>query len=449
MNAQSGNASWAQRSTAAVWHPCSQMKDYEALPPIPIARAQGVWLEDFDGKRYIDGISSWWTNIFGHGHPHIRRAVTNQHETLDHVLMAGFTHEAGVRLAERLIALTPAPLTRCFYADNGSSAVEAALKMSFHYWHNKGQQRPRFISLRGSYHGETLGALAVGDVALYKSTYEPLLMRNIVVEGADAFDRPAGATWAEHAADQIKHMRTALENHAGEVAAVIVEPLVQCAGHMRMYDTEYLRLLRGVCDEFDVHLIFDEIAVGFGRTGTLFTTEQAGVCPDLMCLSKGITGGTMTLATVLATDDIYNAFYDDYTKLNAFLQSHSYTGNPIACAAANATLDLFEQSDVIGNNRMLGQTMEDAVADLREHPNVADIRRSGMILAIELAQTDGTPFDWQQRRGRRAYAAALDAGVLLRPLGEVIYFMPPYVITPDEIGQMADAARAGIAAAVA
>lgn len=419
------------------------------MPPIAIAKAEGVWLEDADGKRYIDGISSWWTNIFGHGHPHIRAAVARQHETLDHVLLAGFTHEPAVRLAERLVALTPEPLTRCFYADNGSSAVEAALKMSFHYWHNRGQQRTQFISLRGSYHGETLGALAVGDVALYKQIYEPLLMRNIVVEGADAYERPDGVNWAEHAHAQITHMRAALEQHADNVAAVIVEPLVQCAGHMRMYHAEYLRLLRGLCDEFDVHLIFDEIAVGFGRTGTLFTTEQAGVSPDLMCLSKGITGGTLTLAVVMATGQIYDAFYDDYNKLNAFLQSHSYTGNPLACAAANATLDLFEQSDVIGNNRVLGQAMEDAVADLREHPNVADIRRSGMILAIELAQADGTPFDWQQRRGRRAYAAALDAGVLLRPLGEVIYFMPPYVITPDEIGQMADAARAGIAAAVA
>ena len=425
------------------------MKDYEALPPIPITRAKGVWLQDADGKRYIDGISSWWTNIFGHGHPHIRQAVAAQHEQLDHVLMAGFTHEPGVRLAERLIELTPEPLTRCFYADNGSSAVEAALKMSFHYWHNRGESRPRFISLRGSYHGETLGALAVGDVALYKQTYEPLLMRNIVVEGADAFDRPAGTSWAEHARNQIAHMRAALEQHAGEVAAVIVEPLVQCAGHMRMYHADYLRLLRGLCDDYNVHLIFDEIAVGFGRTGTLFTTEQAGVSPDLMCLSKGITGGTMTLAVVMATDAIYDAFYDDYTRLTAFLQSHSYTGNPLACAAANATLDLFEQSDVIGNNHALGAAMDAAVANLHDHPNVADIRRTGVILAIELAQADGTPFDWRERRGRRAYAAALDAGALLRPLGDVIYFMPPYVITTDEIDQLADAARAGIAAAVA
>lgn len=443
------NAQWAKRSTAAVWHPCSQMKDYEALPPIPIARADGVWLEDHDGKRYIDGISSWWTNLFGHGHPHIREALIKQHETLDHVLMAGFTHEPGVRLAERLIGLTPEPLTRCFYADNGSSAVEAALKISFHYWLNQGQTRPKFISISGSYHGETLGALAVGDVGLYKDVYAPLLMDNIVVPGPDAFDRPAGTSWEDHARAQFVHMETALATHGADVSAVIVEPLVQCAGHMRMYHVEYLRLLRAACDRHGVHLIFDEIAVGFGRTGTLFTTEQAGISPDLMCLSKGITGGTLTLACVLATEDIYQAFYDDYTKLSMFLQSHSYTGNPIACAAANATLDLFEQSDVIGNNRMLGQAMDDAVADLRGHPNVAEIRRSGMILAIELAQADGTPFDWRERRGRRAYAAALEAGVLLRPLGEVIYFMPPYVITPDQIGQMADAARAGIAAAAA
>lgn len=443
------NADWARRSTAAVWHPCSQMKDYEALPPIPIARAEGVWLEDVDGKRYIDGISSWWTNIFGHGHPHIRRAVAQQHATLDHVLLAGFTHEPAVRLAERLIALTPPPLTRCFYADNGSSAVEAALKMSFHYWLNQGRKRPRFISLSGSYHGETLGALAVGDVGLYKDTYQPLLMDNIVVPGPDAFGRPEHMDWAGHARAQFAHMQRALEQHGDEVSAVIVEPLVQCAGHMRMYHAEYLRLLRAACDAHDVHLIFDEIAVGFGRTGTLFTTEQAGVCPDLMCLSKGITGGTLTLATVLATEDIYQAFYDDYIKLTAFLQSHSYTGNPLACAAANATLDLFEQDDVIERNQALGQHMAQAVAELAGHPNVADIRRTGMILAIELQQADGRPFDWTERRGRRVYASALDDGVLLRPLGDVVYFMPPYVITPEEIDLMARAAIRGIERAVA
>lgn len=443
------NAAWARRSTAAVWHPCSQMKDYEALPPIPIARAEGVWLEDVDGKRYIDGISSWWTNLFGHGHPHIRQAVAEQHATLDHVLLAGFTHAPAVRLAERLVDLTPAPLTRCFYADNGSSAVEAALKMSFHYWLNQGRTRPRFISLSGSYHGETLGALAVGDVGLYKDTYQPLLMDNLVVPGPDAFGRRDGVDWAEHARQQFVHMERALAQHGPQVSAVIVEPLVQCAGHMRMYHAEYLRLLRAACDAHDVHLIFDEIAVGFGRTGTLFTTEQAGICPDLMCLSKGITGGTLTLAAVLATETIYEAFYDDYVNLTAFLQSHSYTGNPIACAAANATLDLFEQSDVIGHNRALGQHMASAVAGLVDHPNVAEVRRTGMILAIELQQANGQPFDWTERRGRRVYASALDDGVLLRPLGDVVYFMPPYVITPDEITQMAQAAVRGIERAVA
>ena len=441
------NPEITRRDLAVVWHPCSQMKDYEHFPPIPIRRAQGAWLEDFEGKRILDAISSWWVNLFGHANPRIGAAVKAQLDTLEHVLLAGFTHEPVVELSERLVALAPPGLTRCFYADNGSSAVEIALKMSFHYWRNLGAcGRSRFITLTNSYHGETLGALAVGDVALYKETYAPLLMEAITVPSPDCFLREPGQSCEEHSRLMFRHMEQALAQHAGHACAVIVEPLVQCAGYMRMYDPVYLRLLREACNHYQVHLIADEIAVGFGRTGTFLACERAGITPDFLCLSKGLTGGYLPLSVVMTTDRVYRAFYDDYTTLRAFLHSHSYTGNPLACRAALASLDIFAEDCVIEANRGLAQVMAEATAHFADHPHVAEVRQRGMILAIELVQdrTTRTPYPWQQRRGLAVYRHALSRGVLLRPLGNVIYFMPPYVITPDEIRYMAEVAREGI-----
>ncbi|HFD91978.1 MAG TPA: adenosylmethionine--8-amino-7-oxononanoate transaminase [Gammaproteobacteria bacterium] len=441
------NQSLMQRDLGVLWHPCTQMKDHETVPPVPIRRGEGVWLEDFDGKRYLDAISSWWVNLFGHANPDINRALVEQMSTLEHVILAGFTHGPAVELAERLVRITPPALTRCFYADNGSSAVEVALKMSYHYWRNQGQKgKTRFITLANSYHGETLGALAVGNVPLYKETYEPLLMDTLTVASPDCYRREPGESWAACSRRLFADMRRALERHAAEVCAVIVEPLVQCAGNMRMYDPIYLRLLREACDEFGVHLIADEIAVGFGRTGTLFACEQAGISPDLMCLSKGLTGGYLPLSVTLSTEDIYQAFYDDYQNLTAFLHSHSYTGNPLGCRAALATLDIFQRDDVITANEALARRMAEATAHFEEHPHVAEVRQTGMILAIEMVRDKAsrTPFPWQERRGRRAYLHALRKGVLLRPLGDVIYFMPPYVINEEEIQLMADTAWEGI-----
>jgi adenosylmethionine---8-amino-7-oxononanoate aminotransferase len=446
------NSSWMQRDLAHVWHPCTQMKDHETVPMIPLRAGSGVWLEDFTGKRYIDGISSWWVNLFGHANPRISAAVAEQLGRLEHAIFAGFTHEPAVRLAEELVRIAPAGLNRCFFADNGSAAIEVAIKMSFHFWRNGGQPRKtRFITLANSYHGETLGALAVGNVDLYKSIYRPLLMDVITVPSPDSFAREAGVSEADHARFMFARMEAALcENHA-EVAAVIVEPLVQCAGGMRMYDSEYLRLLRAACDRYGVHLIADEIAVGFGRTGTMFACEQAGIRPDYLCLSKGLTGGYLPLSVVLTTDDVYDAFYDEYTKLNAFLHSHSYTGNPLACAAANATLALFRDQPVLERNRATAAHMRASVAHLADHPHVADIRQRGMILAIELMKEPGsrTPWPWEQRRGLRVYRHALERGALLRPLGTTIYFMPPYVIEPEEIDLLARIATEGIELACA
>jgi adenosylmethionine-8-amino-7-oxononanoate aminotransferase len=440
------NAAFAERDLAVLWHPCTQMRDHEAIPPIPIASAEGAWLTDFDGRRYLDSISSWWVNLFGHRHPRIVAGIKAQLDRLDHVLLAGFSHEPAVRLAEELIAIAPRGLERVFYADNGSSAIEVALKMSLHYWRNRGEPRTRFVALTGSYHGETLGALSVTDLGLYREPYRPLLVEPLWAPSPDAYQAEPGESAEACALRRLGELRTLLERHAGEVAAVILEPLVQCAGGMRMHHPRYLTGLRALCDEFRVHLIADEIAVGFGRTGTLFACEQAGISPDLMCLSKGLTGGFLPLAAVLATNDIYDAFYDEWSSGKAFLHSHSYTGNPIACAAASATLSIFRDEPVLDNNQRLAAHLAGALESLRAHPNVADVRKTGLIAAVEIVADARTraPFPAGERRGRRAYAHALANGVLLRPLGDILYFMPPYCIMPDEIDHMIAVATQGI-----
>jgi adenosylmethionine---8-amino-7-oxononanoate aminotransferase len=435
------------RDLKAVWHPCTQMKDHEDLPPIAIRRGSGVWLEDFDSKRYLDAISSWWVNLFGHANPVINAAVRGQLDQLEHVILAGFTHQPIVELSEALLKVVPAGLTRCFYADNGSAAVEVAVKMSFHYWRNRGRRaKTRFVTLANSYHGETLGALAVGNVDLYKSIYKPLLMDVITAPSPDCYLRAPGQSWQDHSLAQFEHMDRILAEHADTIAAVIVEPLVQCAGNMRMYHPIYLQRLRAACDKYGVHLIADEIAVGFGRTGTLFACEQAGITPDFMCLSKGLTGGYLPLSVVVTGEEVYGAFYDDYQKMTAFLHSHSYTGNPLACAAAVATMGIFAADRVIENNRATAAYMGRKASQLLELAHVAEVRQYGMIVAVEYAKdrAQRTPYPWQERRNQRIYRHALSQGVLLRPIGNVVYFMPPYVIDEPAIDLMVRTARDGI-----
>ncbi len=441
------NADLVQRDLATLWHPCTQMKDHETLPMIPIRRGEGVWLEDFDGNRYLDAISSWWVNLFGHANPRINGAVKRQLDELEHVILAGFSHEPVVRLSERLVEITPPGLDHCFYADNGSAAVEVALKMSFHYWLNRGRERKtRFVTLSNSYHGETLGALSVGDVALYKSTYRPLLLESLVAPSPDCYERASGESCADVARRRFVEMEQLLERHGEDICAVIVEPLVQCAGAMRMYDPLYLTLLREACDRYGVHLIADEIAVGFGRTGTMFACEQAGITPDFMCLSKGLTAGYLPLSVVMTTAEVYGAFYDDYEKLTAFLHSHSYTGNPLACAAALASLDIFEGDGVLERNRHLAAVMAESTAHLNDHPHVAEVRQTGMILAVEMVREKASrePYPWQERRGLKVYRHALSRGALLRPLGSVSYLMPPYIIDEAQLRFLAKVMEEGI-----
>jgi adenosylmethionine-8-amino-7-oxononanoate aminotransferase len=435
------NQTFIQRDATVLWHPCTQMKDHETLPVVPIKSGKGVWLEDFEGNRYLDAISSWWVNLFGHANPTINQALKEQLDTLEHVILSGMTHDAAITLAEKLLAITPSNLTKCFYADSGSAAIEVALKMSFHYWQNCGQkQKTKFITLDNSYHGETLGALALCNLSYFKETYAPLLMEVITVPSPDCFFRETGESWHDYSVRQFAKMEKALAEHGDSVAAVIVEPLVQGAGRMRMYHQVYLTLLRAACDKYNVHLIADEIAVGFGRTGTMFACEQASISPDFLCLSKGLTGGYLPLSAVLTTDDVYQAFYDDYQNMTAFLHSHSYCGNPLGCRAGVATLEIFQQQNILEKNLALSLAMSVATERFREHPNVAEVRQTGMILAIEFVKNKhtGETFFWQERRNLKIYQYALSKGLLLRPIGNVIYFMPPYVITEQEIHWMAD-----------
>jgi len=448
---------WRARDLSVVWHPCTQMREHpHTLPLVPIARGDGAWLVGHDGTRYLDAVSSWWTNLFGHAEPRIGAAIATQAMVLEQVMLAGFTHAPAVELAERLLAIAPrqqgrTPLSKVFYADNGSAGVEVALKMAFHWFHNRGEhRRTKFIALENGYHGETLGALAVGDIPLYRRVYAPLLTEALFAPSPDAYLAQPGESAADCAARAAEALATLLDRHAGEVCAVIVEPRVQCAGGMRMHHPDYLVRVRELCDASGAFLIADEIAVGFGRTGTLFASEQSGVMPDLLCLSKGLTGGFLPLAAVLATETIYDGFLDD-ARERAFLHSHSYTGNPLACAAALASLDIFRADDVLARNRATARAMAALAEPLAAHRHVADVRQAGMMLAFELTR-DGnkaTPFPATARVGLKAYRAALARGVVLRPLGDVLYWMPPYCVDEEQLQMLADVTRAAIDEATA
>ena len=430
-----------ERDLKVLWHPCTQMKDHEDIPLIPIKSAKGVWLKDYNGKKYIDAISSWWVNLFGHCNPYINKKIKIQLKNLEHVLLAGFTHMPAINLSEKLIKLTPKEITKCFFTDNGSSSIDAAMKMSFHYWKNKGYaKKKKFIALTNSYHGETLGSLSISNIDLYKKTYKGMLKNTIMVKSPDCFYKDQRDSDKKHTIKIFDEMFKVIKKNHNEVCAVVIEPLVQCAGYMRMYHEIYLTMLKQVCTKYNIHLIVDEIAVGFGRTGTMFAFEQSKIIPDIICLSKGITGGYMTLSSILTTEEIYSAFYDEYIKLNAFLHSHSYTANPIACTAACASLDLFKKLDTLKNNLKLSNYIQSRISHLADHPNIAEIRQKGMITAIEMVKDKKkrTPYDWKERRGIRAYLYGLKNNVLIRPLGDVIYFMPPYIITLKEIDKVVD-----------
>ena len=422
------NADWLARTRAALWHPCTQMKHLEQMPPLPIARGEGPWLIDHEGKRYLDAISSWWVNLFGHANPRINAALIDQLGRIEHVILAGCTHAPVVELSERLARLTG--LGHAFYGSDGASATEIALKMSFHFWRNLGRpEKTGFVSLQNGYHGETLGALSVTDVALFKDTYAPLLRPSHQLPSPDARRAEPGESAEAYALRCAAAAEAWLVQHADTTAAIIVEPLVQGAAGMAMYSPAYLARLRTLCDQFQVHLIADEIAVGFGRTGTMFACEQAGIRPDFMCLSKGITGGYLPLSCVFTRDEIYAAFYDDATA-RGFLHSHSYTGNPLACRAALAVLDIFEEDDVLVANREKAARFTEWLAPVAGHARVEHFRHTGMIWAFDVKDA-GPGF------ARAFHQGALTRGLFIRPIGNTVYFMPPYVIGYAEMELMA------------
>jgi adenosylmethionine-8-amino-7-oxononanoate aminotransferase len=406
------------------------MKQHETTPLVPISRGSGCWLYDFDGHRYLDAISSWWVNLFGHGHPAINAAIVDQLAKLEHVMLAGFTHQPVVELSERLSAIAPGNPGHCFYASDGASAVEIALKMSFHYWRNVGHPRKtNFVSVAHGYHGETVGALSVTDIPLFRDAYGPLLRRQATVPSPDARLATEGVSPREHALAAANALDVHLAAHHDTTAALIVEPMVQGAAGMAMHDPAYLTRARELCTRYKVHLIADEIMTGFGRTGTMFACEHAAIAPDMLCLSKGITGGYLPLSAVLTRDETYQAFYDDDIA-RGFLHSHSYTGNALACRAALAVLDLFRDKDVLAANRASAAKLDELARPLAAHPKVRNFRRLGMIWAFEVV--DGQSGE-RDNFARWFAGEALTREMLLRPIGRTVYWMPPYCLGQDEM----------------
>ena len=426
-----------ERDLRHIWHPCAQMKDYEELPPMVIDHAKGAWLYDVHGHAYLDIISSWWANLLGHANEKINARIAAQLDRLEHVIFANFSHRGAIELAERLANLVPAGLTKFHFNDNGSSAVEAALKMAFQYCQQTGQtEKTRFMCLTEGYHGETIGALSVGSMDLFAEMYKPMMMDNIHVEAPDCYRCPFGRLREDCACECFVHAERAFEEHGRETAAMIVEPLLQGSAGMRIYPEEYLRKLRALCDAHDVLLIADEIATGFGRTGRLFATERAGISPDIMCLSKGLTGGYMPMSITIVKEKIYEAFYADWSEGRAFMHSHTYAGNPLGCAAALAVLDIMDEENVLERAEETAAWLTERMTEVfGAHPNVGEIRHIGLIHAVELVEdrTEKRPFDSARRLGYAIYRRALKNGLLLRPLGDVLYFNPPLNIGKSDL----------------
>lgn len=426
-----------QRDLKHIWHPCSQMKDYEELPPIPIDHAKGIYLYDYNGKEYIDIVSSWWCNLLGHCNPQINQSIKAQLNRLEHVIFANFTHEGAIRLCEELTEILPPGLVKFNFSDNGSASVECSLKMAFQYHYQTGKpEKTKFMCLSDGYHGETIGALSVGTMDLYARIYKPMLMETIQIESPDCYRCPYEKNRNECDCECFEKARIAFENHADQTAAIIIEPLLQGSAGMRIYPPLYLKKLRKLCNTYNVLLIADEIATGFGRTGKMFACDYAEISPDIICLSKGLTGGYMPMALTVTTQKIYDAFYGDYNEGKAFMHSHTYSGNPLGCAASLAVIDIIKKQTVLQqaneNAIYLRDCMNHAFAS---HKNVGEVRSLGLINAIELVEnkTSKKGFDSKLRIGYQIYKEALKLGLVLRPLGNVLYFNPPLIIEKNEI----------------
>ena len=428
---------WAEKDLKYIWHPCSQMKDYEELPPIVIKKGRGMYLYDIEGNKYLDVISSWWCNLLGHCNPKINYAIKKQVDELEHVIFANFTHTQAIRLCERLTKILPQGLCKFNFTDNGSSAIEAAMKVSFQYHQQSGNpQKTKFLALTDSYHGETIGALSTGDCDLYTKLYKPILMDIVRVKGPDCYRCSYGKTRDNCNCECFEHAEKTFAKYGQEASAILIEPLLQGSAGMKIYPALYLKKLRSICDKYNVHLIADEIATGFGRTGRMFAFDHAGVSPDIMCLSKGLTGGYMPMALFVTTQKIYDAFYADYNTGKAFMHSHTYSGNPLACSAANAVLDILEDGSVLKKAQENAVYFNNIIKEkFLNHKNAGEVRNIGLINAIEIVKNKSTkePFDSKLRMGYQIYKKTLKRGVILRPLGDVIYFNPPLIIEKKEM----------------
>ncbi|MBT4556079.1 MAG: adenosylmethionine--8-amino-7-oxononanoate transaminase [Nitrospina sp.] len=423
-----------------VWHPCTQHKDIETTPPLLVERAEGIYLYDRQGNRYMDVIASWWVNLFGHNHPRLNAALARQLEKMAHVMFAGITHQPAIDLADSLVALSPSGLEKVFFTDNGSTAVEVALKMSLQYWQAKGEpQKVQFAYLKGGYHGETLGALSVCGLEVFRGKFEKVLASHLPVEGPDCFRCPYGLQRESCNAECFEPMEKTLGENSDALAGVIVEPLVQGAAGMRMYPPVYLKKLQTVCESLGIHMIFDEIAVAFGRTGSLFVCGEHDLRPTFLCLSKGITSGYLPLSATLTTDEIYSAFYGEYETMKLFIHSHSYSANPLACAVANETLKMLTEDNFL-------ESLKPKIATLKEcgkqfEGMSGEFRQTGMIAAVELVKDNKGRYPFEKRIGYQIFLEGLKRGLFMRPLGDVVYFIPPLVITEAEIETMLNTAH--------
>ncbi len=432
---------WIEKDLKYVWHPDTQHKQYEGknYKPALIEKGEGIYVYDIDGNKYIDAVSSWWVNTLGHNVKRLNNALLNQAEKIEHILLADFTHKPAVELAERLVKLAGNPFSKVFYSDDGSTAVEVALKMAYQYWYQKGKpEKKYFVSMTESYHGDTLGSVSVGGIDIYKKIFNPLVFETLKVKAPFCYRCPLNCKQGQCNIECINEVEELFKQKNNEIAAMIVEPLVQGAAGMRMYPAEYLKKLRTLCDKYDILLIDDEVAMAFGRTGKYFAFEHAQIKPDIFCVAKGITAGYIPLAATITTDKIYNAFYDDFSTLKTFYHGHSFTGNPLACAVAVENLKIMEEEKIIEKLQPKIEYLKKSLKIFESLEHAGDIRQTGMIGAVEMVKDKKTkePYAFEERMGHRVFLEAMKRGAILRPIGNVIYFMPPLIITEAQIDEL-------------
>ena len=435
---------WIDKDLRYVWHPDTQHKQFEGdFKPVLIERGEGIYVYDTDGNRYIDAISSWWVNTLGHSNSRLNNALIEQANKIEHVLLANFTHKPAIELAERLVKLAGEPFSKVFYSDDGSTAVEVAIKMAYQYWYQKGQaQKKHFVSMTDSYHGDTLGSVSVGGIDIYKEIFKPLVFETMKVCAPNCYRCPKGHNRESCSLQCLKDVEMLFKRRGFDIAAIIVEPLVQGAAGMRMYPAEYLQRLRKLCDEYNILLIDDEVAMAFGRTGRYFAFEHAGIKPDIFCVAKGITGGYIPLAATITTDKIFNEFYDDFSKLKTFYHGHSFTGNPLACAVAVENLKIFEEENIVEKLAPKISKLKSCLEKFKLLKQVGDVRQTGMVAAVELVKNKETKesYHFSERVGHKVFLEGLKLGAILRPIGNVIYFIPPLIITEEQIDELTNIA---------